>query len=269
MNNVMLYDLIRPQAVVHVSMLGATIASELAAAANIPAFIVDPVVVDEMDDLARYSGIPEIERKSVLHALNHKAMARHRAEELGKPYENCNFIVAHMGGGITVGAHRKGRIVDLNNGIVGEGPFSPERSGGLPLADMIRMCYSNRYSQDEMMAMLTQEGGVKAYLGSNDIAALEKTAEGDPGGQTAQVLKAMAHQIAKEIGSMAAVLEGHVDSIILTGGLAYSDFVTRRIRCNVAWIADVVVYPGEDELLALAQGALRVLRGQETARAYG
>lgn len=251
----------------HASNLGGVIAYEIAKTYNIPSFIVDPVVVDEMHDVARISGMPEIERKSIFHALNQKAVAKRYAKEKGVKYEDLNLIVAHMGGGISVGAHKKGRIVDVNNALDGEGPFSPERSGGVPVGDLVKMCFSGKYTQDEIKKKITGKGGLVAYLGTNDGREVKKMM--DEGNKEAELLyKAMAYQVAKEIGSCAAVLKGEVDAIILTGGLAYGEEYVSWIKERVSFISPVVVYPGEDEMLALAEGGLRVLKGEETAKEY-
>lgn len=267
-NETMLADLATPKASVHASLLGAVIAKELAGEAGIPAFVVDPVVVDEMEDIARISGWPEIERTSAFHALNAKAMARRYADEHGKRYEDCNLIVAHVGGGTTVSAHQKGRVVDLNNGIEGEGPFSPERSGGLPVAGVVKACFSGKYTQKEMQDIVSRTGGAQAYLGSNDMFAAEKQALQDPQSMAGRVLAAMGYQVAKEIGAQAAALCGQVDAVVLTGGMARCKPVVQEVEKRVGWIAELVVYPGEDELRALAQGALRVLQGKEQAKEY-
>jgi butyrate kinase len=251
----------------HASNLGGIIANEIAKSLNIPAFIVDPVVVDEMDDVARISGIPEIERKSIFHALNQKAVAKRYAKESNKAYEELNLIVTHMGGGVSVGAHKNGRVVDINNALDGEGPFSPERSGGLPAGDLVKLCYSGKYTVDELKKKITGKGGTVAYLDTNDFRAVEQDAlEGDT--KAKLIFDAFIYQIAKEIGKCAAVLSGKVDAIILTGGIAYSKIITSEIGEKVSFIAPIIVYPGEDELLALAQGGLRVLNGEEEPKEY-
>lgn len=251
----------------HASNLGGILAHEIAAGLNIPAYIVDPVVVDELEPVARVSGFSLIERKSIFHALNQKAVARRVAKELGKKYENINLIVAHMGGGITVGAHKKGKVVDVNNGLHGDGPFSPERAGTVPAGDLVALCYSGHYFFDEVMKKLVGQGGLVGYLHTNDALAVEKMIE--KGDEKAElVYSAMAYQVAKEIGSASAVLSGKVDAIILTGGLAYGKEFVSAISDRVNWIADVIVKPGEDELQALAEGALRVLRGEENEKVY-
>jgi butyrate kinase len=266
-NDRMLADLKKGYSGQHASNLGGIIAYEIADGLNIPSFIVDPVVVDELDAIARISGVAEIERKSIFHALNQKAVARRVAKELGKQYNELNLIVTHMGGGITVGVHKGGRVIDVNNGLHGDGPFSPERAGTVPAGDLVSVCFSGEYYRDEVMKKLVGQGGLVAYLGTNDAVKVEKMiAAGDENAKL--VYDAMAYQVAKEIGSAAAVLSGKVDAIILTGGLAYGKGFVRSITDRVKWIADVVVQPGENELQALAEGALRVLKGEETAKSY-
>ncbi|HCW03930.1 MAG TPA: butyrate kinase [Clostridium sp.] len=251
----------------HASNLGALIANEIAKDLNIPAYIVDPIVVDELDEIARISGIPEIERTSIFHALNQKAVAKRYAKENGKKYEEVNVIVAHMGGGVSVGAHKKGRIVDVNNALDGEGPFSPERSGGVPVGELVRLCYSGKYTLEEMKKKITGKGGLVAYLGTNNAVEVENAAlAGEP--KAKLMYDAMAYQTAKEIAACAAVLCGKVDAIILTGGIAYGKPMVDAIKERVSFIAPLVVYPGEDELLALAEGAIRVLDGEEEAKIY-
>ncbi|MBU3219776.1 butyrate kinase [Clostridium algidicarnis] len=252
----------------HASNLGGIIANEIGKELNVPAFIVDPVVVDEMDEVARISGMPEIERKSIFHALNQKAVAKRYAKESKKSYEELNLIVAHLGGGISVGAHKGGRVVDVNNALDGEGPFSPERSGGLPVADLVKLCYSGKYTQDEVKKKINGKGGFVAYLQSNDAREVIERAF-EKGDEKAKLLfEAMAYQVAKEIGKSAAVLCGKVDAILLTGGIAYSEKMTKAISDRVSFISKVVIYPGEDEMLALAEGGLRVLNGEEEAKNY-
>lgn len=251
----------------HASNLGGILANEIAKQLNIPAFIVDPVVVDEMDEVARISGMPELERKSIFHALNQKAVARRAAAEMGKKYEDVNVIVAHLGGGISVGAHQKGSVIDVNNALDGEGPFSPERAGGLPVGDLAKMCFSGKYTMDDIKKKIKGQGGLVAYLGTNDGREVGKMiSEGNE--KAALVYEAMAYQVAKEIGSCAAVLKGKVDAVILTGGIAYDKKFVKWISDRVAFISQVIIYPGEDEMIALAEGGLRVLRGEETAKIY-
>ena len=251
----------------HASNLGGIIANEIGKSLDIPAFIVDPVVVDEMMDVARISGIPEIERKSIFHALNQKAVAKRYAKEIGKKYEELNLIVAHMGGGISVGAHKAGKVIDVNNALDGEGPFSPERSGGLPVGDLAKMCFSRKYTIDDIKKKINGKGGLVAYLNTNDAKEVgDKAQAGDE--KYKLIFEAMGYQVAKEIGKCAAVLKGKVDAIILTGGIAYGESTVNFIKERVEFIASVVVYPGEDELLALAEGGLRVLNHQEVAKEY-
>jgi butyrate kinase len=251
----------------HASNLGGILAREIASQLNIPAFIVDPVVVDEMEEVARLSGMPDIERISIFHALNQKAVARRAARDLGKSYEEANLIVAHLGGGISVGAHKKGRVVDVNNALDGEGPFSPERAGGLPAEGLLKLCFSGKYTMDEIKKKMVGKGGLVAYLKTNDAREVEKMIE--EGNKEAELIyRAMAYQIAKEIGNCAAVLCGQVDAIVLTGGIAHSKMLTGWIKERVEFISQVMTYPGEDEMSALAEGGLRVLRGEEKAKEY-
>lgn len=266
-NEVMLNDLRKGVSGQHASNLGGIIAFEIAQALNIPSFIVDPVVVDELDPIARVSGFPLIERKSIFHALNQKAVARRYAKESGRAYSDLRLIVVHMGGGITVGAHIGGRVVDVNNGLHGDGPFSPERAGTVPAGDLVELCFSGQYYRQEIMKMLVGQGGLVGYLGTNDAVRVEKRIQ--KGDQQAKLIyDAMAYQVAREIGSASAVLEGKVDAIILTGGLAYGKSFVESITSRISWIADVVVTPGENELQALAEGAARVLSGEEQAKIY-
>lgn len=266
-NSEMLEDLKVGVSGQHASNLGGIIANEIAAKVNIPSYIVDPVVVDEMDDIARLSGMVEIERLSKFHALNQKAVAKRYAKEKGVRYEDLNLIIAHMGGGISVGAHKNGRVVDVNNALDGEGPFTPERTGGLPVGELIKLCFSGKYTLNEIMKKIIGGGGLMSYLNTNDARSVEVMAkEGDKNAEL--VFSAMAYQVAKEIGCAAAVLSGKVDAIILTGGIAYGSMIVGWIKERVEFISKVVVYPGEDEMLALAEGGLRVLRGEETAKEY-
>lgn len=250
----------------HASNFGAVIANEISKEFNIPAYIVDPVVVDEMHPLARLSGMPHIQRKSAFHALNQKYVARKSAKYIGKKYEDANLIVCHMGGGISVGAHLKGRVVDVNNGLE-EGPFSPERSGSVPVLQLVDMCFSSQYSKNEIKSLLVGKGGVVSYLGTADCRKVEEMAlQGDMKAQL--ILEAMAYQISKEIGACSAVLKGEVDLVVLTGGLARSKHLVEWISDRVMFIAPVVVYEGENEAEALVEGVLRVLRGQEESKKY-
>ncbi|MGK7377728.1 butyrate kinase [Planococcus sp. 1R117A] len=251
----------------HASNLGGILAYEIAEALNIPSFIVDPVVVDELDPIARISGFSLIERKSIFHALNQKAVARRYAKELGRTYEDMRLIVTHMGGGITVGVHLNGRVVEVNNGLHGDGPFSPERAGTVPAGDLVELCFSGQYYRHEIMKMLVGQGGLVGYLGTNDAVKVEKRIQkGDL--EAESIYDAMAYQVAREIGSASTVLKGKVDAIILTGGLAYGKDFVKAITDRVNWIADVAVMPGENELQALAEGAVRVLNKEEQAKTY-
>ncbi|MCP3738553.1 butyrate kinase [Rossellomorea sp. BNER] len=266
-NEEMLKDLREGYSGQHASNLGGIIAYEIATGLNIPSFIVDPVVVDELAPIARISGLSQIERKSIFHALNQKAVARRVAKELNKKYEDLNLIITHMGGGITVGVHQNGKVIDVNNGLHGDGPFSPERAGTVPAGDLVELCFSGDYYRDEIMKKLVGQGGLVGYLGTNDAIKVEEMIEN--GDETATlVYDAMAYQIAKEIGGASAVLHGKVDAIILTGGLAYGKGFVKAISERINWIADVVVQPGENELQALAEGALRVLKGEEKEKTY-
>ncbi len=266
-NDKMIEDLKKGVMGEHASNLGGILARAIADPLKIPAFIVDPVVVDEMDDVAKFSGLPEIERKSIFHALNQKAVARRAAEELNKRYEDINLIVVHMGGGISVGAHKKGRVVDVNNALNGDGPFTPERSGGLPVWQAIELALSGRYSKEQMKKRITGKGGIVAYSGTNDMLEVEnKVKAGDK--EVERVYEAMIYQIAKEIGADAAALNGDVDAIVLTGGLAYDKQIVDRIKSKVSFIATILVYPGEDEMQALRDGVLRVLNNEEKAKSY-
>jgi butyrate kinase len=250
----------------HPTNLGPIIAHDLAKQTGIRAVIVDSPSTDEYQPLARVSGIPEIKRKSAFHALNQKAAARRAADEMGISYEACNMIVAHLGGGITIGAHRKGRVIDSTIGL-GEGPMTPERAGALPTVELLRVLESGRFSVSDLRQRLTSRGGVMAYLGTNDVSRVEaKIQEGDE--NALLILQAMAYQISKDIGAMSTVLQGRVDAIVLTGGLANSSRLADWISKRTGFIAPVKVYPGENEMHALAQGALRVLSGTESARQY-
>jgi butyrate kinase len=266
-NDRMLQDLQHTVMGEHASNLGALIAHAIGVEIGKPAFIVDPVVVDELEPLARYSGLPEIPRISIFHALNQKAVARRVAKELGKPYTASHLVVAHLGGGISVGAHECGRVIDVNNALDGDGPFSPERSGGLPTGALAQICFSGKYPLSELKKMITGKGGLVAYLHTNNgQEVLERIQYGDA--EARAVYEAMAYQIAKEIGAMATVLKGQIDAIILTGGLAYDSLLVNWIIERVQFLAPVKVVPGEDEMIALLEGVLPVLRGEECAQEY-
>ncbi len=250
----------------HASNLGGIIAKGMADPEGIPAFIVDPVAVDEFEEIARISGMPDLPRKSLVHALNIKAVARRAAKDMGRDIKDVNFIVAHLGGGISISPLSKGRILDVNGANDG-GPFSPERAGGLPVGEIIKMCYSGKYTLSEMKKKTVGKAGLVGYLGTNDARDVVSMIEsGDKNADF--IFDAMAYQIAKEIGSMATVLKGEIDSIILTGGLAYSELLCGRIARRVGFIAPVKIYAGEDEMKALAEGANRVLKGEEKAKIY-
>ncbi|MFA8433306.1 MAG: butyrate kinase [Marinifilaceae bacterium] len=252
----------------HASNLGGLIADDIARSLpNAKAYIADPVVVDEMIDVARISGHPEFERVSIFHALNQKAIGRTFASSLDKKYEDLNVIVAHLGGGISVGAHEKGRVVDVNNALDGEGPFSPERSGSLPSGALAKLCYSGNVTLDDVKKMIKGEGGLVAHLGTNDAYQVElKAKDGDAKAKLIQ--DAMSYQVAKSIGSMATVLKGKVDGILLTGGIAHNPDLVNYVKDMVSFIAPVVVYPGEDEMKALAMNGYMVLRGEIEPKEY-
>ena len=251
----------------HASNLGGILANEIAKEVGGRAFIVDPVVVDELEPVARISGVPELPRKSKFHALNQKAVAKRFGKESKIGYENLNLIVVHMGGGVSVGAHKNGKVIDVNNALDGDGPFSPERSGAVPVGDLIKMCFSGEYTQEEVYKKIVGKGGYVSYLNTND--ARDVLREKEEGNKFAELIyNAFIYQVSKSIGEMATVLKGKVDSIILTGGIAYSPIVVSDIKERVEWISNVAVYPGEDELLALAKGAVRVLNGEEEAKVY-
>ncbi|MBU3137226.1 butyrate kinase [Clostridium gasigenes] len=251
----------------HASNLGGILSNQIGKELGIPAFIVDPVVVDELQPIARLSGTPEIPRKSKFHALNQKAVAKRYGKESGKGYENLNLIVTHLGGGVSVGAHKNGKVIDVNNALDGDGAFSPERAGAVPVGDLIKLCYSGKYSEAEVCSRMVGKGGFVAYLNTNDVRDVLKLVS--EGNKEAEVIyNAFIYQVAKNIGEMATVLEGKVDAIIITGGIAYSEKVIADIKKRVGFISEIVVYPGEDELLALAQGAIRVISGEEEAKVY-
>lgn len=263
----LLNDLVIGKQGQHASNLGGILAREIGDELGVPSFIVDPVVVDELQDVARLSGVAELPRRSVFHALNQKAVAKRYAKEVGKKYEDLNLIVVHMGGGVSVGAHQNGRIIDVANALDGEGPFSPERAGAVPPGDLIKLCFSGKYTEKEVYKMVVGNGGFNSYLHTNDARDVEKLyMEGDEFGSL--VMRAFHYQVSKEIGAMSTVLKGKVDRIILTGGIAYSPFTCGEIEKRTGFIAPVTVYPGEDELLALCQGGLRVITGEEKACVY-
>lgn len=251
----------------HASNLGGILAKEIADSIGVPAYIVDPVVVDELMPIARYSGMAEIPRGSIFHALNQKAVAKRYAKEIGKPYESLRLVVVHMGGGVSVGAHEGGRVVDVFSAFDGDGAFSPERAGGVPCGALVKLCFSGKYTEKELYGKLIGKGGFNAYLGTNDMREVTKRANaGDE--KAAEAKEAFLLQVSKDIGAMACVLNGKVDQIIVTGGIAYGTEVVAALKERAGWIAPFTVYPGEDELLALAQGALRVMNGEEKPMTY-
>jgi butyrate kinase len=252
----------------HASNLGGLIARDIAK--MIPgarAFIADPVVVDEMEDVARVAGHPAFQRYSIWHALNQKAIARLHGEKIQKPYEELSLIVVHLGGGISVGAHYKGRVIDVNQALDGDGPFSPERSGSLPVGPLAKLCFSGKYTYEEVKKMITGKGGYVAYLGTNNAQEVEeRVQQGD--GQACLIRNALVYQVAKEIGAMSTVLKGEVDGILITGGIAYSETFTRDLSERIKHLGPVFIYPGEDELRALAYNGLRVLEGKAKVQEY-
>ena len=251
----------------HASNLGGILAREIGDSLSIPSYIVDPVVVDEMMEIARYSGCPLLPRVSKFHALNQKAGAKRYAKEVGKKYEDLNLIVVHMGGGCSVGPHKRGRVIDIFNALDGDGAFSPERAGAVPPGALVKLCFSGEYTEKEIYRMLVGDGGFNAYLGTNDLRDVDKMV--DDGDEKARMYRdAFVLQMAKDIGSMACVLDGKVDQIIVTGGIAYDKDVVAGLKEKCEWIAPFTVYPGEDELLALAQGGLRVMNKEEEAKPY-
>ena len=251
----------------HASNLGGILAREIADEIGVPSYIVDPVVVDELAPVARYSGVKELPRTSVFHALNQKAVAKRYAKEAGKAYDSMNLIVVHMGGGVSVGAHEKGKVIDVFNALDGDGAFSPERAGAVPSGALIKMCFSGDYTEKEVYSKIVGKGGFNSYLGTNDMRNVIKMIE--EGNEEAKTMfDAFIFQVTKDIGSMACVLNGKVDQIIVTGGIAYNAKVIENLKEKAGWIAPFTVYPGEDELLALVQGGLRVLNGEEKAMEY-
>ena len=252
----------------HASNLGAVLAHELSTRTeHCKAYIVDPVVVDEFQDVSRISGLPQFPRRSTFHALNHKAIARKYAADSGTSYEKLNLVIAHLGGGISVAAHKLGRVIDTNQALDGFGPFSPQRAGTMDAGALIRVIYAGIYEQEEMQSLLVGKGGLVAHLGTNDVRAAYKLAQnGDLHARL--ILEAMAYGVGKEIGCMLAVLEGKADAVILTGGMAYNELIVNYITKMINLMCKVVVYPGEDEMSALALAGLRALRGEETVKAY-
>ena len=252
----------------HACNLGCLIASELAALLpGCRAFIADPGVVDELEEVSRITGSPLMPRITIWHALNQRAIARRYAAEHQTRYEELNLIICHLGGGISIGTHRRGRAIDVNNALDGEGPFSPERAGTLPAGQLIDLCHSGRYTKEELKKRISGRAGLAAHLGTTDIPAIIRQIEaGDRHAEL--VLDAMIYQIARSIGAAATVLCGEVDAILLTGGMAHSDYITSRLEKRIAFLAPVHVYPGEDELEALALNALGALRGEQPIQVY-
>lgn len=260
-NEVMKHDLIHAKKG-HASNLGGLIAAQ--AAAGMPgcrAFIADPIVVDELDDVARLTGFPLLPRTSIFHALNQKAIARRYAREHNTSYESLNLIVCHLGGGISVAAHRRGRVIDVNNALDGEGPFSPERAGTLPAGDLVDLCFSGQFTKEELKKSISGRAGLAAHLGTNNVlSVIQSIEEGD--NKAKLVFESMIYNTAKSIGGAAVALYGKADAILLTGGIAYSDYVVSRLKERVSFLAPVEVYPGEDEMEALAANALGALKGE-------
>lgn len=266
-NKKMIQELIENKYGKHASNLGALLAKKIGDIFKIPSYIVDPVVVDEMDEIAKFSGIPEITRKSTFHALNQKGVVKKYCKENSLNYSSENFIVAHLGGGISVGVHKKGRVVDVNNALDGDGPFSPERAGGLPVGDFFKLYYNECYSKEFLLARLKGDGGVSAYLGTTNIKEIiEKIEDGDL--KAKRIIDAMCYQVSKEIGGLSTAVEGDINKIFLTGGIANSAYVCNEIIKRVNFIANVVVIPGENEMEALYEGTVRVLTGEEKAKNY-
>lgn len=251
----------------HASNLGAIIASEIAELCQAKAYIADPIVVDELDEVTKITGIKQIRRRSIFHALNQKAMARRYASDIGRPYEELNLIVAHLGGGISIGAHHYGRVIDCNNALDGEGPIAPERAGTIPAGELIDLCYSGQYTHKQVRELIVGGGGWVALAGTNSaIDIVNRANEGDKSAKEA--LDAMCYGVAKHIGQMAVALNGEVDAIIITGGIAHSKYVTDYISKRCRFIAPIEIYAGENELQALAMNAMRVLQGTTDAKIY-
>ncbi|MFA6769841.1 MAG: butyrate kinase [Bacteroidales bacterium] len=252
----------------HASNLGGIIAADLASEIKgCRAFITDPVVVDELEPVARITGHPLFERRSIFHALNQKAIAKSYATSLNRSYESMNLIVAHLGGGVSVGVHTNGMVIDVNNALNGEGPFSPERSGTLPALDLAKLCFSGKYTLEDVKKMITGEGGLVAHLGTNSFNEVaQKVKEGDS--KYMLISDAFAYNVAKTIGSMAVVLSGNVDAILITGGVAYNTKLMEKLSKMISFIAEVKIFPGEDEMSALAMNGLAILTGDATALIY-
>ena len=265
-NDDLIHDLLNAR-MQHASNLGGLLARDIADSIGVKSYIADPVVDDEMMPYARISGVPELPRESIFHALNQKAVARLFAKESDKKYEDLNLVVCHMGGGCTVSAHRRGRVIDTTNALDGCGPISPERSGSLPPGPLIRLCFSGKYTEEELLKLVHGKGGLYAHLGTTSVPeALDRIMAHDL--HAMLILRAMCYSIAKEIGAMSVALKGDVDAILLTGGIAHSKRVTDFIADHVDSIAPIFVYPGENELKALSENALAVLRGERSVKTY-
>jgi len=261
----------------HASNMGAIISEEIAKLYKVNAYISDSVVVDEMDDIARFTGIPEIKRKSIFHALNHKSVARKVAKNLNREYRELNIIVAHLGGGSSIGLHCKGRVVDVNNALDGEGPFAIERAGTIPAGDLVKMCFSGKYTSDEVYSKLVGRGGICAHLGTKDAMIMESILLGSEDitklklpqkEKVKDILDAFIYQVSKSISALSAYTCGNIDAIVLTGGLVYFDYVVRGIERRVSFIARVYILPAEDEMRALAENVILGLKGKEEIHSY-
>lgn len=250
----------------HPCDLGSKIAFEMCKDIKAIPLIVDPPIVDEFEDIAKLSGHPLMPRKSCFHALSQKATAKRYAKEHGCRYKDINLIVVHMGGGISVVSHKKGRMIDGNNALDGDGPFSTNRTGGLPVGELAKICFSNKFTYDEVKEMINGKGGLMAYLGTSDVREVEKMADLDP--KARLCLDAMIYQVCKEIGAMATVLAGDISAIVITGGIAHSEYAIDKIKNSCSFIAPIVVYAGENEIEALALGALEGLRGEEQIKEF-
>ncbi|MFC2118850.1 butyrate kinase [Bacteroidota bacterium] len=267
-NELLIHDLLNSEYSHHASNLGGLIANDIAISIpNARAFIADPVVVDEFEPMARITGHKYFERKSIFHALNQKAVGRTYASSIIKKYKDLNLIIAHLGGGISIGAHKKGKVIDVNQGLDGDGPFSPERSGTLPVGDLVKLCYSGKYTQKEVYKMIVGEGGMVSYFGTNNAVEIEvKAMNGDK--EAVFIFNAMAYQIAKTIGEMYTVLKCEADAILITGGLAHNKFLINQIIERVFKLAPVHIFPGEDEMKSLGNNGLMVIKGEIQPKVY-
>ena len=264
-NKQMVDDLQKAERGEHASNLGALIAHNISAKYNIPAYIADPVVVDELDPVAKITGIPEIQKISIFHALNQKYSARMVANQLGKNYEDLNAIVAHMGGGITIGAHKNGKVLDVNNGLFGEGPFSPERTGSISAEQIVNLCFSGKYSESEIKKQIHGEGGLTAYFGTSDVKEIMNDIKDE---KTQLIINAMIYQICKYIGGLAVIYNGNIDAIILTGGLAYNHYIVRSITERVNFLGPIFVFPGENEMESLRKRAMEIYNNSVEINEY-